>query len=125
MSTIQRVLWRHVSVGAGNSYAHRSHEMKPLRGARLRTVWWIRGLVLATALLVVATGFCFFDHGHDGTSRYAARADLCLGMLAVLLAMLPLVRPFAAGWAVNLSMALSHTRTRDIPDPPPKPSSLL
>jgi hypothetical protein len=45
-------------------------------------------------------------------------------MLAVLTIM-PLVRPLAVGWAVSLPVAAPHAVTLHIPDPPPKPASLL
>jgi hypothetical protein len=99
--------------------------MSTLRGEQLRTVWWVRGLVIATALLVLATGFCLFDEDHDGTADHVTPPDLCLGMLAVSLAIMPLVRPLAVGWAVNLVVPAPHTVTLHIPDPPPKPASLL
>ena len=91
-----------------------------MREKHVTNVWWFRGLVLATALLALATGFCFFDQHHDGTSHDGARSDLCLGMLAILFAIVPLVRPLAVGWAVQLSLARPHTAPLHIPDPPPK-----
>jgi hypothetical protein len=99
--------------------------MSPMRGEQLRKVWWVRGLVMATALLALAAGFCIFDQDHDGTAGHVPSPDLCLGMLAVLLAVMPLVRPLAVGWAVNLPVATAHTVTLHIPDPPPKSASLL
>jgi hypothetical protein len=95
-----------------------------MRGEQLRTVWWVRGLVIATALLALATGFCLFDQDHDGTAGHVTRPDLCLAMLAALVIML-LVRPLGVGWAVSLPIAAPHTVTLHIPDPPPKPASLL
>jgi hypothetical protein len=96
-----------------------------MRGEQLRTVWWARGLVLATALLVLASGFCLFDQDHDGTTGRVTPPDLCLGMLAVALAGTPLVRPLAVGWTVNVPAAAPPTETLHIPDPPPKLASLL
>jgi hypothetical protein len=96
-----------------------------MRGEQLRRIWWVRGLVIATALLALATGFCLFDQDHDGTAGHAPLPDLCLGMLAVSLAIMPLVRPVAVGWAVNLPAVALLTVTLHIPDPPPKLASLL
>jgi hypothetical protein len=96
-----------------------------MRGEQLRKVWWVHGLVMATALLALATGFCLFDQDHDGAAGHMAEPDLCLGMLAVSLAVMPLVRPLAVGWTVNLPVAAPHTVTLHIPDPPPKSASLL
>ena len=95
-----------------------------MRGELLRKVWWIRGLAMATALLALATGFCLFDQDHDGTTGHVTPPDLCLGMLAVSLGIMPLVRPLAAGWSVNEPVATPPTVTLLIPDPPPKPASL-
>ena len=101
-------------------------EMSPMRGEQqLRKAWWVRGLVLATALLALATGFCLFDQDYSGTASHMTRPDLCLGALAVSLAITPLVRPLAVGWAVRLPVAAPYTVTIHIPDPPPKPASLL
>lgn len=99
--------------------------MNPMRGERLGKVWWGRGLVLATVLLSLATGFCLFDQDHKGTSGHMGQPDLCLGMLAVLLVMVLLVQPLAAGWVMNLAEARPRTVTLHIPDPPPKHSSVL
>ncbi len=98
--------------------------MGTMRGGHLSTVWWVRGLVIATALLALATGFCLFDQDHDGTAGHVTPPDLCLAMLAVL-AIMPLVRPLAVGWAINMPVAAPHAVTLHIPDPPPKPASLL
>jgi hypothetical protein len=103
---------------------HVGFDMRIMRGEQLRTVWWVRGLVITTALLALATGFCLFDQDHDGTAGHVTPPDLCLGMLAVLTIM-PLVRPLAVGWAVSLPVAAPHAVTLHIPDPPPKPASLL
>ena len=99
--------------------------MSPMGGEQLRKLWWVRSLVMATALLVLATSFCLFDQDHDGTAGHVARPDLCLGMLAASLAILVLVRPLAVGWTVSLLVAAPHTVTFHIPDPPPKPAPLL
>ena len=98
--------------------------MRTMRGEQLRTVWWVRGLVIATALLALAAGLCLFDQDHDGTAGHVTPPDLCLATLAVL-AIMPLVRPLAVGWAVNLPVAAPQAVTLHAPDPPPKPASLL
>ena len=99
--------------------------MIAMSGEHPRKVWLVRGLVMATVLLALATGFCLFDQDHDGTAGHLTQPDLCLGMLAVLLAIMPLVRPLAVDWAVNLLVATPHTATLHIPDPPPKPAALF
>jgi hypothetical protein len=96
-----------------------------MRRELLRKVWWVRGLAMATALLALATGFCLFDQDHDGTTGHVTPPDLCLGMLAVSLGIMPLVLPLAVGWAVNVAAPAPHSVTLHIPDPPPKPASLL
>ena len=96
-----------------------------MRDMRARKVCWIRGVAMATALLALLTGFCLFDQDHNGAAGHLTRPDPCLGMLAVSLAIEPLVGPLAFGWALDLRVAAARTLSLHIPDPPPKPASVL
>ena len=94
-----------------------------LRVGRLRNRWWVRGAVIAVALLVLATGLCLFDqddHGADGRVL-----DLCLGIVAISLAIAPFAGLLAAGWAVNVPVAAPYAIALHVPDPPPRPAFLL
>jgi hypothetical protein len=99
--------------------------MSIIRGEEFRKIWWVRGLVLAAALLALATGFCLFDQDHDGAPGHMTVPDLCLGMLAASLAVMPLVRLSVVGWAASLLVVVPRTVALHLPDPPPKPASLL
>jgi hypothetical protein len=99
--------------------------MVTLRVARLRDRWWVRGVVIAAALLVLATGFCLFDQDEHGSGGRVTPPDLCLGMLALSLAVMPLVKSLAAGWAVSPRFVLARAFALHVPDPPPRPASLL
>lgn len=103
---------------------HTGGMMSSMRCARRTEVWWVRCLVISTALLVLATGFCLFDLDHEDADGHATQPDLCMGMLAVSLAVLLLVRPLAAGWAINPVFTAPLAVVIYIPDPPPKPTSL-
>ena len=99
--------------------------MMTLRVARLRDRWWVRGAVIAGALLVLATGFCLFDQDEEGSSGRVMPPDLCLVMLALSLAIMPLAGLLAAGWTVSFSFAAAYAVALNIPDPPPRPAPLL
>jgi len=77
-------------------------------------------MVMAVVLLTVATGFCLFDQDDHGTAGHLV-PDLCLGMLAVSVAVMPLARVFAVGWSVNSPAVAAYVVARHIPDPPPRP----
>jgi hypothetical protein len=94
--------------------------MLAIRDDRLNKTWWIRGVMIAAALLTLATGFCLFDQDDDGSADHVMRPDLCLAMLAVSLAVMPLIRPLAVGWAVSPPVGTVHVVARHIPDPPPR-----
>ena len=96
--------------------------MISLRVGRLREAWWVRGATIAVALLALATGFCVFDQDDDGAGGHVAPPDLCLGMLAVSLAVLPLAPLLAVGWAVDHPVAVTYAVALHIPDPPPRPA---
>lgn len=96
-----------------------------LRVGRLREAWWVQGATIAVALLALATGLCLFDQDEGGAGGHVTPLDLCLGMLAVSLAVMPLARLLAVGWVVNLPVAAPYAVALHIPDPPPKPVSLL
>ena len=85
----------------------------------------MRGAVIAVALLALATGFCLFDQDEDGTAGHVTPPDLCLGMLAASLAIMPLVGLLAAGWAASLPFQAAYAAAICVPDPPPKPASLF
>lgn len=84
----------------------------------------MRGAALVVALLALATGFCLFDR-HADTDGHVAPLDLCLGMVTVSLSIMPLAGLLAVGWAVSLPVGATYVATRSVPDPPPKPASLL
>lgn len=91
---------------------------------RLRERWWVRGAVIAVALLTLATGFCLFDQDEDGAAGHVAPPDHCPGMLVASLESMPLVGLLAAGWAVSLPFRAAYAVAIYVPDPPPKPASL-
>jgi len=99
---------------------HYLRMMLAIRDDQLSKTWWIRGLMITVVLLTLATGFCLFDQDHDGSADHMMSPDLCLAMLAVSLAVMPLIRPLAVGWAVNPPVAGVHVVARHIPDPPPR-----
>ena len=78
-------------------------------------------MVIAVTLLTLAAGFCLFDQdARDGAGHLVP--DLCLGMLTVSLAVAPIARLLAVGWAVVPPVALAYVVARHIPDPPPRPA---
>ena len=85
----------------------------------------MRGAVIAAALLVLATGFCLFDQDEDGSGGGVTPPDLCLGMLALSLAVTALVGLLAAGWVVSPRFVVARAFALHVPDPPPRPASLL
>jgi hypothetical protein len=91
---------------------------------RLRERWWMRGGLIAMALLVVATGLCLFDQDEDGSGGGIVHPDLCLVMLLVTLAGVPLAGLLAAGPAVDLAWAGPYAIALRVPSPPPKLASL-
>jgi hypothetical protein len=78
-------------------------------------------MVIAVVLLTVAAGFCLFDQDDQGAAGHAV-SDLCLGMLAASVTVLPFVRLLAVGWTVNPPAVAAYVVARHIPDPPPRPA---
>ena len=76
-------------------------------------------------LLVASIGLCLLDapgvdghgHGHDHDSRRV----LCLGMVALSLVVVLLVRPLPSGWAVRLCAVTAVSEAIQVLDPPPRP----
>jgi hypothetical protein len=99
--------------------------MMSLRVGRLRDRWWVQGAVITAALLVLATGLCLFDQDEDRSGGRVPPPDLCLGMLALSLAVMPLAGLLAAGWTVSPPFATAHAVALHVPDPPPRPAPLL
>jgi hypothetical protein len=87
--------------------------MVSFRVGRLRGAWWLRGVTIAVAVLALATGLCLFDQDEE-------ELDLCLGMLAVSLAVMPFTGLLPVGWAVGLSVATPGAVAVRVPDPPPR-----
>jgi hypothetical protein len=81
--------------------------------------------VIAVALLALATSFCLFDRDEDGGGGHVTALDLCLGMLAVSLAILPLAGLLPVGWAVGSPFIAAYAVALHVPDPPPRPPWLL
>lgn len=99
--------------------------MISLRVGELREAWWVRGAAAAVALLALAAGVCVFDQDGGGAGGRGTPLDLCLALLAVSLAVMPLVRLEAGGWAVSLPLAGAYDVALYSSDPPPKPASPL
>ena len=99
---------------------HSVRVMLAMRRDHSREAWWIRGMVIAVALLTLATGFCLFDQDDHGTAGQLP--DLCLGMLAVSLTVIPFARLLAVGWTVSAPAVAAYVVARHIPDPPPRPT---
>jgi hypothetical protein len=95
--------------------------MLTTRGGRLSEAWWAQGIVIAAVLLTLGTGFCLFDAHDDGGDGHVVPPDLCLGMLAVSLVVMPLARLFATGSVVIPFPSEAHSVARQIPVPPPRP----
>lgn len=93
-----------------------------MRGDSVKKTWWIRGVVYAATVLILATGFCLFDQHDDETAHHAIARDLCLGLLAVSLAVMSAIRLTALGWAVDRLIPAPLVVVRHIPDPPPRPA---
>jgi hypothetical protein len=97
-----------------------------MRRDRSGVVWWVRGMIVAVAVLTVAIGFCLFDqddHGRQpdhGTAGHLA-PDLCLGMLAASATLMSFARLFATGWTVHPPAVAAYVIARHVPDPPPRP----
>jgi hypothetical protein len=80
-------------------------------------------MVIAVALLTLATGLCLFDQD-DHAAAGQLVPDLCLGMIAVSLTSMPFARLLAAGWTLNAPAVAAYVVARHIPDPPPRPALL-
>lgn len=98
--------------------------MRAVPDNRLGEAWWVRSVVVAAALLILATGFCVFDQDDHAAAGHVGPLDLCLGMLAVSLAVMPFVRLVVVGWALDPAVAAAYVVARHLPDPPPKPALL-
>ena len=94
--------------------------MRAIPGHRSREAWWVASAVVAAVLLILATGCCVFDRDDDATAGHVAPPDLCLGMLAVSLAVMSLARLPVVGWAIGPAVAAPYVVPRHLPDPPPK-----
>ena len=93
--------------------------MKALRGATSSETRWIRGVVIATAfLLILASGCCLFDD--HGTTDHGILQGPCVGMLAAGLVVASLAPLAASGWAVSSLVTAAYAVARHTPDPPPK-----
>ena len=66
-----------------------------------------------------------FDQDEDGSGGGVTPPDLCLGMLALSLAVTALVGLLAAGWVVSPRFVVARAFALHVPDPPPRPASLL
>lgn len=80
----------------------------------------MRGIVIAVALLTLATGLCLFDQHDIGPDGHVP-PDLCLGMLAMSLVVMPLARLLVTGAAVIPPVDAMYAVARRIPVPPPRP----
>jgi hypothetical protein len=94
--------------------------MTSLRAERLRERWWVRGGVMAIALLTLATGLCLLDQHDGGSGADFTHPDLCLVMLLVPLALMALVGLLPAGAAVPVPLPAPYAITLLVPVPPPK-----
>jgi hypothetical protein len=95
--------------------------MPAIRRDRLREAWWVRGMVIAIVLLMLATGLCLFDQDDHATAGQLV-PDLCLGMIAVSLMAIPFARLRAVGWTLTAPAVAAYVVVRHIPDPPPRPA---
>lgn len=77
--------------------------------------------MIVVALLTLATSFCLFDQDNHGTAGQLV-PDLCLGMLAVSLTVMPFAQLLAVGWTLNSPAVAAYVVARHIPDPPPRPT---
>lgn len=91
---------------------------------RLRERWWVRGAVIAVALLALAAGLCLFDQDEGGSSAGGAHTDLCLVMLLVPPALMPLVGLLPAGPVADFLLPARSAVALHVPIPPPKLASL-
>ena len=81
--------------------------------------WWVWAMVLGVGLLTLAAGLCLFDGDyHRGANDLVP--DICLVVVVASLAVVPLVRLLAAGWAVSRPAAAAYVVARYILDPPPR-----
>lgn len=97
--------------------------MRVRRGDPLR-VRSAGGVVVGAAiLLMLATGFCLFDD--DGTAGQGRVLDVCLGVVALALAVMSLAPLPAIGWAMRSPASPSYVVARGIPHPPPRPALFL
>lgn len=76
-------------------------------------------MVIAIVLLTVAAGFCLFDQDDHGAAGHQV-PDLCLGMLAASVTVLPFVGLLAVGWTVNPPAVAAYVVGRHVPEPPPR-----
>jgi hypothetical protein len=86
-----------------------------------REAWWVRGVVVAVVLLVLAAGLCLLD-GDDHDTAGQLVPDLCLSVLAVSLTVMPFAGLLAVGWTRNAPDVAAYVVARHIPDPPPRPA---
>lgn len=75
-------------------------------------------MAIFAALLVIAVGPCVLDHDSDGGGEESV--DVCLAVVAAVVAVQTLVIILAAGWSVlDVRPGVSPATPR-LPDPPPK-----
>ena len=86
--------------------------------------WWLRGAVIAVALLTLATSLCLLDQDEHGARGGMAPSDLCLVMLIVPLVVMLFAGLLRAGAAAEFRLPARDAVVVGVPAPPPKLPSL-
>lgn len=98
--------------------------MMSLRLGPTRERWWVRGAVIAVALLALATSLCLLDPDEHGAGARMTPADLCLVMLIVSLVVMLFAGLLPAGAAEEFRLPARYAVVIGVPAPPPKVASL-
>ena len=79
-------------------------------------------LVLALSLLLVAVGFCVFDHhaAADANHGHGVVIDLCLAVLGVAIVVGSFLVLTVLGWATPFPALILVPASPHVLDPPPK-----
>ena len=95
--------------------------MSWVRALASRQPWALETVLVGMAVLVLAVGFCVFD-SHDASDGHGV-VDLCLGMIAVSLAVVLPGLPLT-GLTSAYPLAPLPSLFRHVPAPPPKSGGL-